>query len=240
MDQINTRQNVKLISTFGFTTLYTKLPYNDLLKVLFDLIYFGFNGGWKKQIDFSWKNAFWSNKLKTKSFFTKTTLKRTVLFVVGDVLLVQTVSIPMGIDPAPFWCSFYFYNYKSRYIANLIRANNLRSRRFYSTSWFILCALNDGGEFIAFLEKWFRRWILLKYVQQLELKEEHNDSYATSLDMDISIDKGKFTFKMLEKRDALSFHVVRMPSITSNIPSIIFYSFTISDFVRINRSILLL
>ena len=45
LDQINTKQNAKLISTFDFNTLYTKLPHKDLLKVLFDLTDFGFNGG---------------------------------------------------------------------------------------------------------------------------------------------------------------------------------------------------
>ena len=35
---INTKQNAKLISTFEFSTLYTKLPQKDLLKVLFHLV----------------------------------------------------------------------------------------------------------------------------------------------------------------------------------------------------------
>ena len=69
LDQINT-ENTKLISTFEFSTLYAKLTHKDQLKVLFDLIDFGFNGGSKKKIDFSLPNAFWSNKPKTESFFT--------------------------------------------------------------------------------------------------------------------------------------------------------------------------
>ena len=53
LDQINTIQNAKLISTFDFMTLYTKLSHKDLLKVIFDLIDFGFDGGSKKKISFS-------------------------------------------------------------------------------------------------------------------------------------------------------------------------------------------
>ena len=49
LDQINTTENVKLISTFDFTTFYNNLPHKDLVTVtLFDLINFGFNRGLKK------------------------------------------------------------------------------------------------------------------------------------------------------------------------------------------------
>ena len=69
---------------------------------------------------------------------------------------------------------------------------------------------------------------------------EHNGIYATSPDMDISIDKGKFINKMFDQQNTSDFHVVRMPSITSNIPSIIFCSSTWSEFVKIFRSPLFL
>ena len=120
VDQINT-ENTKRISTFESSTLYAKLPHKDQLKVLFDLIDFGFNGGSKKKIDCSLPNAFRSNKPKTESSFTKTSLKRTVQFLiensyftVGNVLLFQTVDFPMGIDHAPLWSNLYWCNYESK------------------------------------------------------------------------------------------------------------------------------
>ena len=45
---------------------------------------------------------------------------------------------------------------------------------------------------------------------------------------------------MFDKEDAFNFHIVRMPSITSIIPYIILYSSTMSEFIRIARSTLLL
>ena len=54
--------------------------------------------------------------------------------------------------------------------------------------------------------------------------------------MDISIDKGKFIYKMFDKLDFFHFQTVRMPSITSNIPSIIFHL----EFAGTARSTLLL
>ena len=35
--------------------------------------------------------------------------------------LLQTVGIPMGIDPAIFWANAYLYNYESKYITGLIK-----------------------------------------------------------------------------------------------------------------------
>ena len=45
---------------------------------------------------------------------------------------------------------------------------------------------------------------------------------------------------MFDKWDAINSHIVRKPSLTSNIQSIIFYSDIISEFLRITRSKLLL
>ena len=59
LDHITIKQNVKFISTFDFSTFYTKLPHKDLLKVLFDLINLGFNVGSKKVFFFLKKTAFW-------------------------------------------------------------------------------------------------------------------------------------------------------------------------------------
>ena len=64
---------------------------------------------------------------------------------------------------------------------------------------------------------------------------EHNDSHATFLDLDISIDKGKLIYRMFDKRDTFKFHIVKLPSTTNNIPS----STTLSEFGSIDRSKLL-
>ena len=52
LDQIKTKENVKLISAFDFSTLYTELPHKYLLKVLFDLGLLGYCRGLKKKIIF--------------------------------------------------------------------------------------------------------------------------------------------------------------------------------------------
>ena len=92
--------------------------------------------------------------------------------------------------------------------------------------------MNDGGD--------YGKGFLGIYPPELELKVEHNGSHTTFLDLDISIGKSKFIYKMFNRVYRFNFHIVRMPSITSNLPSINFYSSTLLEFVRIARSTLLL
>ena len=131
------------VSTFDLSTLYTKLTYKDLVKVLFYTTDFDFSGGSKKK-KIILKKSFWFNKSETKSFFTKTSFKKTVQFctensylTVGTVLLLQAVGIPIGIDPASSWANLYLYSFKSKCMTNLTRTNNLGGKRFQSSFYLL-------------------------------------------------------------------------------------------------------
>ena len=54
VNKLNKRNKAKSISTFDFSTLYTKLPHNKLLMVLHHLIDFCFDGGENKFIQKNW------------------------------------------------------------------------------------------------------------------------------------------------------------------------------------------
>ena len=161
------------------------------LSLLLTLVHFTLNYNTK-----TLKNSFWSNP-KT-IFFGKTSLKIIVQFLiensyftVGNVLLLQTVGIPMRTDSPPFWANLHSYNYESKYITNLIKRSKFRGRRFHSTFGFIVgpCALNNGDKFgKAFLEI---------HPTELELKVEDNGSHSTFPDLDIAIEKGKSIYKMI-------------------------------------------
>ena len=237
IDKINNKANAKIISTFDFSTLYTKLPHEDLIKVLHEIIDFVFDGGKKKYIDFSRYNAFWCNKPKHKNYFTKSSLKRAVehlikccFFEVGNLVLLQVIGIPMGIDPAPFWANLYLSKHECDFIKDMIRSDVSRAKKFHGTFRFIddLCAINDGGEF----ERSYREI----YPDQLELKLEYSGKSATFLDLKLSIENGKIVSKLYDKRDDFSFFIVRMPNFDSNIPSSIFYGSVLSEILRIARA----
>ena len=238
LERINSKNNAKSISTYDFSTLYTKIEHHNLLKILFEIIDFVFSAGRKKYIAFSNKSAYWTNN-KWNSF-SKTSLKTAVkhlitecYFTIGDIVLLQIIGIPMGIDPAPFWANLYLYKYECNFVSGLIHSNKSKAMKFNGSYRFIddLCALNDSGEFGASYKD--------IYPPELELKVEHHGNHATFLDLDITLIDGKCVYKLFDKRDAFPFFIVRMPHLSSNIPSFIFYGSFMSEILRIARSTLL-
>ena len=239
--RINRKKGAKSIATYDFSTLYTKLPHDKLVKELLKLIDFCFEGGKKKYIKINnWGKASWGKKTKDSVGFTKNSLKVAVkhliencFFTVGNTVLRQAIGIPMGIDPAPFWANLFLYAYEVNYMSELIALDKVKAHHFHSTKRFIddLCALNDGGEFGR----------VYKDIDpsELELKVEHSGSHASFLNLDITIREGLFVYKLFDKRDAFPFSIVRMPYVSSNIPESIFYSAMVGEFLRIARSTLL-
>ena len=239
LNSINSRSSAKCISTYDFSTLYTKIPHKDLINQLNKIIDLAFKGGNKKYISCNNYNAFWCNSNKGKTVFSKQSLKQVVehlicksYFQIGNKLLVQNIGIPMGIDPAPFWANLYLHRLEYDYMISLIKTNNSIAYKFNGCRRFIddQCCINDSGE--------FGKSYKYIYPEELELKCEHQGTHATFLDIDISIDDGLFVYKQYDKRDSFPFDIVRMPHKNSNIPSNIFYSSILSEFLRLARTTL--
>ena len=241
LDVINTKKKAKEVSTFDFSTLYTNLPHDDLLRVLNHMIDFAFDGGNRNYLGFNEYSTFWMKKRKGKQYFSKNRLKALVdhlitntYFEVGNLLILQSIGIPMGIDPAPFWANLYLYFYEDKFITALISTDKVRARKFLNAMRFIddECNLNDSKE--------FSRSVLEIYPSHLQLKREHEGVHATFLELDISVDNDIFVYKLFDKRDDFPFSIVRMPDLTGNIPSNMFYGSIMSEFLRIARCTLLL
>ena len=240
LNKINKKKNAKSISTYDFSTLYTKLPHKKLVDKLSELIDFVYQGGNKNYIRINkYGKATWGKKGRTTIGFTKNSLKTAVIhliencyFTVGNITLKQAIGIPMGIDPAPFWANLFLYFYENKFITSLISTDKVKARHFHSTNRFIddLCAINDGGE--------FGRMFKDIYPEELDLKVEHSGNYASFLNLDINIVNGQFIYKLYDKRDAFPFFIVRMPYVNSNIPEKIFYSALVGEMLRIARSTL--
>ncbi len=140
----------------------------------------------------------------------------------------------MGIDPAPFWANLYLYYYESKFITTLMSEDKFRARKFVNANRLIddECNLNDSGEFSKSFSD--------IYPEELQLKCEHQGTHATFLDLDISVVENNFVYKLFDKRDDFPFTIVRMPDLSGNIPSYIFYGSIMSEFLRIARCTLLL
>ena len=243
IEKINSRTGAKDISTYDFSTLYTKLPHDDIIKNLSEIVDFAFSGGNVKKdgnrrfLTVRGKSAYWTRKSHGKNSLSKAKVKqltshliKETYFMIGDKLFHQCIGIPMGIDPAPFWANLHLYSYECEFITSLMRSDKGRAMKFRSASRFIddECNLNDGGEF----GRSFREI----YPPELELKCEHEGSHATFLDLDINIVNGKYVYKLFDKRNNFPFFIVRMPDYNGNIPAHVFYGSVMSEFLRIARS----
>ena len=102
--------------------------------------------------------------LISKSFFT-----------VGNLVFLQSIGIPMGIDPAPFLANLYLYHFESEFISILSRTDRYRGFKFKHCFRFIddACNINDDNEF----ENSYKEI----YPKDLHLKCEHTGNHATFL-----------------------------------------------------------
>ena len=239
MNKINLNKRAKCITTFDFSTLYTKIPHDKLLYVLNNLIDFCFDGGPSDFIAITRFGAQWVDcPTGYKLIFDKQKVKEAVKFVmmncyftIGDKIFQQIIGIPMGSDPAPFFANLFLYFYESKWLRKLQRSDLRRARRFINVFRFIddLIALNDDKEF----ESCFKEI----YPVELELGKE-NEGYqeATFLDLNIAIKNNKFSISLYDKRDGFPFSIVRMPYRSTNMPSSIFYSSIGAEILRIARA----
>ena len=116
------------------------------------------------------------------------------------------------------------------FVQNLAKLDVREARRLAHIFRFIddLCVINDSGL--------FEKSYLKIYPEEMELKKENDGILSASfLDLDISIIDRRFDLKLFDKRDAFPFEIVRMPYLSNNMPSNIFYSTLSSELLRIAR-----
>ena len=244
LDALNLKKNAKDISTFDFSTLYTKLPHNDLIKVLQDII--EFVGGRKspdgnrKYLTVLGNSCFFTQSKRKSHSYTVAQVKMLVshlisetYFTVGNINFRQGIGIPMGIDSAPFWANLCPYHYENIFINKLIQTDRYRGFKIRNCFRFIddACNINDNAE--------YQRSYAEIYPKELELKCEHEGKHATFLEIDITVQDDLFVYKLFDKRDNFPFFIVRMPDLSGNIPSHVFYGSVMSEILRIARATLL-
>ena len=174
-------------------------------------------------------NSFTRNKIK----FLVTHLIKECYFQFANLVLKQSIGIPMGIDPAPHWANLYLYSYEEAHVSNLMKTNPVAARRYKHAFRFIddESNLNDSGQ--------FKNSSHAIYPPDLQVKCEHEGQHATFLELDISVKDGIFSYKLFDKRDDFPFFIIRMPDLSGNIPDHVFYGSVMSEFLRIARATLL-
>ena len=237
LSRINYFSLAKHNDSYDFSTLYTSIPHDSLkhaMKCLIqeaykvrDNMFLVVRGNGK---------AIWSDVPSTKYSFSEDKLTSHVeyhihnIYVnVGNKVFRQCVGIPMGTDCAPLLANLFLFYYEYKYMKKLIKTNIIKARRFNNTMRYIddLLVLNNPS---------FENAIKYIYPTELQLKRTTENVTALSyLDILITIDNGKYTTTLYDKRDSFQFDIVNFPDMSSNIPSKPAYGVYISQLVRIGR-----
>ena len=136
------------------------------------------------------------------------------------------MGIPMGTDCAPLLANLFLFYYEYKYMKKLIKDNIWVAKSFNNTMRYIddLLTLNNTR---------FECAIEDIYPPELQLKKTTDGPTALSyLDIMLTIDNGKYSTTVYDKRDSFNFTIVNF---SSNIPSKPAYGVYISQLVRKGR-----
>ncbi len=235
--KLNKRNSLRSMSTFDFSTVYTKIPHEKLLDVLNEITDFCFQGGAHELISLSNNNACWVSKNNRSGLrFSKLLFKdgleyllNNCFFTCGSKIFRQVIGLPMGCDPSPFMANLFLYHYESQWIRSLKKDNIQMARRFANTFRFIddLLTINDDNIFLENFKQ--------IYPPELQLNLESSGDVVNFLDLNLTNNSGHIDVQLYDKRDNFPFSIVRLLFTSSNIPSRMFYNCVGAEILRIGR-----
>ena len=117
LDRFNRKGKALSVSSFDFSTLYTKIPHDKLIDVLGKLVDSTFNDTTRQFMSVGLKRAYWVKGVRGKKFkYDATIIKECIrylisnaFFRVGNLVFRQIIGIPMGSDPAPFFANLFLF-----------------------------------------------------------------------------------------------------------------------------------
>ena len=241
MDKSNSSHNIKrkCISTWDFSTLYTKIPHyqlinnvsgfiNDIQKCIKDKKYIACPSGSK--------SAYFTKSCSSSyRCFDKEQLIRAINFIVSSAYITyhgevfrQVVGVPMGTNCAPFLANIYLHYYEYNYIKLLVHKGEINTAKEIANTFRYqddCVALNDNGAFAKHFNK--------IYPQEMVLNATNiSRDKCTFLDLKVSIYRGRFVYSSYDKRNDFNFHVINFPNLTGNIPTRQAYGVYTSQLVR--------
>ena len=156
MGLINERKATS-VSTFDFSTLYTKLLQNKLLMLLNSLIDSCFDGGESKYFTVNKYGACWVRNTKDNVILlNKQQIKDAIAyllvnyyFTVVPKIFCQIIGFPVVSDPAPFLAKLFFYFYENKWMNELKRKVLIKATKICTILRFIddLNSIDNGEEF---------------------------------------------------------------------------------------------
>ena len=207
-----------MAATFDFSTLYTTLPHDDLIRCIVAL----YNKYFDNDVSIYYKK----NLVVTKINFVEI-LKfciRNNYIKFNNNIYRQKVGIPMGANYSPNIANLYLHFYESKFLS----INHADGRlRYRFTFRYIDDLLSLNNRDILFD-------INAIYPSALQVSNTNMESHrkCSFLDVDIQIINGKFVCKIYDKRRDFNFDILGLPSFMSNIPVKMAYGVLCSQFIR--------
>ena len=239
LERLNSKNMAKSIETFDFSTLYTKIPHGKLIDTLSEIIDSTFNDTDRSLISVSNKRAYFVKSVTGKNFkFSSSMVKECLKFLidnayfqVGNHIFKQTIGIPIGSDPAPFFANLFLAYYEAKWVKENVNRNYALVKRLFNNSRYIddLITLNDDSSFSQNISEIYPPELVLN-------KENTSTTSASYLDLDITIVNNKFQYQLYDKRNAFPFKIVRFPFKSSNIPQRMFFATVQAEIIRISRA----
>ena len=219
LNQSNNLNNKhKSLATFDFKTLYTSIPHDLLKEKLKSFIEKIFQRKGKRYIVTTKNGAYLTNK---KKGFSKYQLIQCINFIIDNSYVVfdgkvyrQIIGIPMGTNCAPYLANIFLHMYEVDFIEKLNfegkhKVSSLLNHMFrYQDDCMIF---NDCKQYI--------RYYTSIYPNEMILENTNISAVECNyLDLCITLNNGKFSYKSYDKRDDYSFDVIRYPDLSGNIP----------------------
>ena len=208
-----------MITTFDFSTLYTTLPHDDLIRCLVALYNKYFIGD--LCIEFRSKKVVISKKDFVD--LLKFCIQNSYINF-DDKIFRQIKGIPMGSNYSPNAANLYLHFYEEKFL----KINPIAGRLRYKNSFrYIddLLSLNNRDS-IYDINSIYPRAL------QISNTNSHPHKICNFLDISIEIINGIFVHKIYDKRRDFNFDILGLPSFKSNIPVKLIYGVMCSQFCR--------
>ena len=222
LDELNSDNRFyedSMVTTFDFSTLYTTLPHNDLIRCIIAL----YDKYFSADLIMHYENK--------KITLTKTKFVEILKFCIlnnyvffDNKIYKQIIGIPMGANYSPNLANLYLHFYETKFMNIDIDEYRL----IYKYTF----------RFIDDLLSIKNRSILTDisniYPDSLEIKNTNIVPYVkcSFLDIDIELTNGSFIHKVYDKRRDYNFEILGLPSTNSNIPDKSIYGVLCSQFCR--------
>ncbi len=239
IDHLNHKKGNKTVSTFDFSTLYTNINLEDLKEKLNWIICKAFKGGTNQYIRLSHSVARFDSGKSKGTVYSKDDCINMINYIIDNAYFTvagqsykQVIGIPMGTDPAPFIANLYLYYYEFNWLEQLTKTDYGLARKYYGhTRRFIddLGTLNNQDHIKDNWKSIYPKDLLLN-------KENVDDTKATFLDLNISVENDTYITKIYDKRDDFTFDIVAYPDIRGNIPESPAYGVIIGQVLRTARN----